>query len=145
MPSAIKQVLTVIQDAFIADGMSVTIGRDTDEILQESEIDCVDLNWGGAEISSPTMCDEYIWDARVNCACWGRMKTGETPFDAATNLVSNIGATIAADYTFGGKFLQVSPLSASNMEDVGTDVGCITIELRVQYQTSKADWNTLIT
>jgi hypothetical protein len=144
MPSAIEQVLTVIQSALVADGMTVTIMRDTDEILQEADVDCVDLNWGGAELSTPTICDEYLWDATVRCSCWGKLKTGETAFAAATRQASEIAAVIHADYTFGAKFTQVTPLAVSNVEDMGNDIGCMTLDLRVQYVTSKGDWNTLV-
>jgi hypothetical protein len=145
MPTAMEQVISVIKAALVGVGIGSTDGRDIDDFLQEFEIDTVDLSWAGAELSTPTSCDEYVWDATVQCGCWGKIKIGETPFAASTRIAGQVAAVISADYTFGGKFLQVTPMSVSGMEAFGSDVGCITVELRVQFMTSKGDWNTLIT
>jgi hypothetical protein len=142
MPTAMEQVLDAMKAAIETGGIVVHIDRDEDEFLQEGEIDCINLHWDGSEIQTPDNCG-YLWDGLVVADCWGKMKTGQTPFQAASALVASLGAIIHADETFGGKVEASAPTAVSGMKHMRNDVGAISVTIAVQYRTPRGDWNTL--
>jgi hypothetical protein len=144
MPSAIEQILGIFQTRLIADGLSAEIHRDENEILQSAECPVVALGWGGAEIESPTSCDEYLWRATIIFDCWAKVDTGKPIIAGCADQISIIAAAIRDDYSFGGKFQECVPIAVSDFANIGGDTGCITLTATVLFMTPRGDFDTLI-
>lgn len=144
MPTAIEQVLGIFQTRLELAGLSIELLRDQDEMLQSDEYPVTVIGWGGAEIESPTNCDEYLWRSTVIFDCWARVVTGKTTLAGCSEQMSIIAAVIREDYSFGGKFHECVPIGVTDVANIGADTGCMTLTANVLFHTPRGDWNTLI-
>jgi hypothetical protein len=145
MASAVRLSAQRVKAWLESEGFTVFERRDESDMLDMGEMKCINLDWGGAELTSPDVCDAFLWDCEVSLDCWAKIDSaaGVSAFDACDELVAQVGSHIGSDQQLNGAVQRCVPTAVSGPTEKGNDAVAITISLSVQVWVAQSDWTSI--
>lgn len=137
----IQNALHTLLDAAVAS--SIFVDRAANEPVTEAEMPAIVLNPGDQvyrefDLSTTEHNGEFqldIYETKSQSKSIAR-KQQET--------IALIVAALAADPTLGGRVQTMEPQSSSSPDANVTDIGAVTLTIRIDYFTPRGDFNTII-
>lgn len=144
--AAIFAVRALLNAKIAGLGFLVKEFRDENDAISVDDTPCVLIREGDVEILQieGTAGGTATHRAPFFITFAAREAGGKSGRENAYDMLATTVNAMSADYSLGGQVQEVLPLRYGGEDEMANDAAAVMLEIRIDFCTSNADWNTLI-